>query len=136
LNSGGPYNETVGGDIYNNGRGRARPAGVPRNSLEMSGYSSLDLRASRDVKVGGTRQAARIVTLAVDAFNVLNQVNDFTFVGTVGSPLFGQPVSALWPRQLQFSAKGQVLTDARPRGRTGMTSLCAGVCEFAGAPVL
>ena len=83
----------------------ARPAGVSRNSLEASGYASLDLRASRDVKVGGAGQPARTVTLALDAFNVLNQVNYGSFVGTVGSPLFGQPVSALTPRQLQFSAR-------------------------------
>src|SRR5205807_3719780 len=44
MNSGAPYNETLGGDVYNNGRGRARPAGVPRNSREAAGYASLDLR--------------------------------------------------------------------------------------------
>jgi hypothetical protein len=32
-------------------------------------------------------------------------VNYGTFVGIVGSPLFGQPVSALAPRQLQLSAR-------------------------------
>jgi hypothetical protein len=78
---------------------------VRRNSLETSSYSSLDLRASRDVKLGGTRQAARTITLVMDAFNVFNRVNYGTFVGTFGSPLFGQPVSALAPRQLQFSAR-------------------------------
>jgi hypothetical protein len=78
---------------------------VQRNSLEAAAYSSLDLRASRDLKVGGTRQAARTVTVAFDAFNILNHVNYGAFVGTVGSPLFGQPVSALSPRQLQLSAR-------------------------------
>jgi len=32
-------------------------------------------------------------------------VNYVNFVGTVGSPLFGQPVSARAARQLQFSAR-------------------------------
>ena len=105
MNSAGPYAELLGGDIYNNGRGRARPAGVPRNSLQAAGYASLDLRASHDVKLGGTQQTARTVSLAVDAFNVLNRVNYANFVGTIGSPLFGQPVSAQAPRQLQFSAR-------------------------------
>jgi hypothetical protein len=36
---------------------------------------------------------------------VLNEVNYGSFVGTVGSPLFGQPVSALAARQIQFSAR-------------------------------
>jgi hypothetical protein len=47
----------------------------------------------------------RTVTLGFDAFNVLNQVNYSTYVGTVSSPLFRQPVSARPPRQLQFSAR-------------------------------
>jgi outer membrane receptor protein involved in Fe transport len=103
--SGSPYSETLGDDVYNNGRGHARPSGVPRNSLVTSGYASLDLRASRDLTIGGATSAARTVTLALDAFNLLNQVNYSSFVGTVGSPLFGQPVTALSARQLQFSAR-------------------------------
>ena len=105
LNSGAPYTETLGGDVYDNGRGRARPPGVPRNSLETSGYAALDLRASRDVAFGGAGRKRRMMTFALDAFNVLNRVNYVTFVGTQGSPLFGQPVSARAPRQLQFSAR-------------------------------
>jgi hypothetical protein len=104
MNSGGPYNETLGGDPFNNGRGRARPAGVPRNSLETTGFASLDLRASRDLKLGAGKDA-REITLGVDAFNVLNHVNYGSFVGTRSSPLFGQPVSARAARQLQFSAR-------------------------------
>ncbi len=104
MNSGGPYNETLGLDLFNNGRGRARPAGVPRNSLDTTGFASLDLRASRDLKLGAGKEA-REITLGFDAFNVLNHVNYGTFVGTVNSPLFGQPVSARSARQLQFSAR-------------------------------
>ena len=104
MNSGGPYNETLGLDLFNNGRGRARPAGVPRNSLEAAGFGSLDLRASRDVKLGIGKDA-RTLTFGLDAFNVLNRVNYGTFVGTLSSPLFGQPVSARSARQVQFSAR-------------------------------
>ena len=104
MNTGGPYNETLGIDLFNNGRGRARPAGVPRNSLETSGFASLDFRASRDVKLGAGKDA-RELTFGLDAFNVLNHVNYGTFVGTLSSPLFGQPVSARSARQFQFSAR-------------------------------
>jgi hypothetical protein len=104
LNSGSPYTETLGQDIYNNGRGRARPASVNRNTLEGDGYATLDLRASRDVKIGAGKEA-RTVTLGLDAFNLLNRVNYGNYVGTLGSPLFGVPVSARAPRQLQFSAR-------------------------------
>jgi len=64
----------------------------------------LDLRLSRALKAGGGKDH-HAVTIALDAFNVLNRVNYGTFIGTVGSPLFGQPVSARAPRQLQFSTK-------------------------------
>ena len=104
LNSGAPYTETLGQDIYNNGRGRARPAAVGRNTLEGDGYATLDLRASRNVKIGAGKDA-RTVTLGLDAFNLLNRVNYGSYVGTFGSPLFGLPVSARAPRQLQFSAR-------------------------------
>jgi hypothetical protein len=104
LISAGPYTETLGDDVYNNGRGRARPIGVARNSLEGAGSAQLDLRLSREVKAVGGKDG-RTVTLALDGFNVLNRVNYGNFVGTLGSPLFGQPVSARAPRQLQLSAR-------------------------------
>jgi hypothetical protein len=104
LNSGGPFTETLGADVYNNGRGRARPAGVGRNTLEGAGFATFDLRASRDVKLG-TGGEARTITIGLDAFNVLNRVNYGSYVGTVGSPLFALPVSARPPRQLQLSAR-------------------------------
>ena len=104
MNSGGPYNETLGLDLFNNGRGRARPTGVPRNSLETTGFASLDIRASRDIKLGAGKDA-REVTLGFDTFNVLNHVNYGSFVGTLSSPLFGLPVTARAARQRQFSAR-------------------------------
>jgi hypothetical protein len=94
----------LGDDVYNNGRGRARPAGVVRNTLEGDGFASVDLRASRDVKFGAGKEA-RTMTLGLDAFNILNRVNYASYVGTLGSSLFGLPVSARSPRQLQFSAR-------------------------------
>jgi carboxypeptidase family protein/TonB-dependent receptor-like protein len=105
MNSGGVYSELLGPDVYNNGRGRGRPAGVPRNSLESDGFASLDLRASHDLKFGGAATKARAMTLAIDVFNVLNRINYVSYVGTLGSPLFAQPVSARPARQIQFSAR-------------------------------
>ncbi len=104
ANTGAPYNETLGVDLFNNGRGRARPDGVPRNSLETTGFAQLDLRASREIKLESGKDA-RSITIGFDAFNVLNHVNYGAFVGTLSSPLFGQPVSARSARQLQFSAR-------------------------------
>jgi hypothetical protein len=104
MNSAGPYTALLGVDLYNNGRGGARPPGVARNTLTAAGYSQLDLRLSHEFKRGAQKDG-RSVTVALDAFNVLNQVNYATYVGTLGSPLFGQPVSARPPRQFQLSAR-------------------------------
>jgi TonB-dependent receptor-like protein len=105
MNSAGPYTELLGDDIYNNGRGHARPAGVGRNTLEGAGFASLDVRVSRELKLGRAKADGPSVTVGLDAFNVTNHVNYASFVGTVGSPLFLQPVSARAPRQLQLSAR-------------------------------
>jgi hypothetical protein len=105
MNSAGPYSETVGGDPFNNGRGRARLPGVTRNSLDAAGYVDVDLRASRDVKFGKGTAQERTVIVALDAFNLFNQVNYGNYVGTLNSPLFGQPVSARPARQIQFSVR-------------------------------
>ncbi len=105
TNSSGPYTELLGQDIVNNGRGGARPSGVARNTLQGAGFTSLDVRVSRDVSFAKGTPRARTLTFGLDAFNLTNRVNNNTFVGTIGSPLFLQPVSARSPRQLQFSAR-------------------------------
>ena len=105
MNTAGPYTITLGQDIYNNGRGKARPPEIARNTAEAAPLATLDLRAAHDFKWPAN---ARAVTLAVDAFNVLNTVNYLSYVGTIGSPLFGQPVSSRPARQFQFTARFQM----------------------------
>jgi hypothetical protein len=103
--SGAPYSELLPGDPLNNGRGAARPADVVRNDLEGAAYTDVDLRLSRNIIMAKGTPHAKTMTIALDAFNALNHTNYLTYVGTVGSPLFGQPVSARAPRQLQISAR-------------------------------
>jgi outer membrane receptor protein involved in Fe transport len=100
INSAGRYTETLPGDPFNNGRGGARPEGVGRNTLVGAGYAQLDLRASRTFELAAKDRSC---VVSLDAFNVLNRVNYGGFVGVVGSPLFGQPISARPPRQVQIS---------------------------------
>jgi hypothetical protein len=76
MNTAGPYTITLGQDIYNNGRGKARPPGVGRNNAEAAPYETLDLRASHDFKRAAN---ARVFTFAVDAFNVLNSITRRTW---------------------------------------------------------
>jgi hypothetical protein len=103
--TGRPYSLTLGTDLFNTGTANARPFNVPRNSMRGPGYASLDLRWSHDLVV--TAPKKRIVTLGVDAFNVLNRVNDSYFVGNLSSPFFGQAVSASAPRRVQFSLRAR-----------------------------
>jgi hypothetical protein len=105
MNSAGPYTQFVGPDIYNNARGRARPPDVGRNTLVAAGYASLDIRASRTVTLAKGRAKARALAFGLDVFNLTNRVNYGGFVGTIGSPLYLQPVNARAPRQLQFSVR-------------------------------
>jgi hypothetical protein len=103
LSSGAPYSETLGVDLFNNGRGGARPAGVGRNTLQGTGLADLDLRLSRDIKFHDSK--SRAMTIGLDIFNALNRVNFINYEGTVGSPFFGRPLGASAPRQLQLSAR-------------------------------
>jgi hypothetical protein len=104
--SGRPYSMTTGHDDFNTGIANARPPGVPRNSLSGPEYVDLDLRGSRDIVLSGTKKTTGpVLTVAVDAFNVLNRVNDTSYIGTLTSPFFGQAVAAQPARRLQFSAR-------------------------------
>ena len=106
LNSGRPYSLTTGHDDYHTGFANARPVGIGRNTLEGPGYADLDLRWSRDFRLSPPRhEVAPTVTIAFDAFNVLNQVNYTSYVGNISSPLFGHAVSAQPPRRLQISTR-------------------------------
>jgi hypothetical protein len=101
--TGRPYSLTLGTDVFNTGTANARPLGVARNSLRGPGYASLDLRWSHDVVLPGPKK--RSVALGIDAFNVLNRVNESSFVGNLSSPFFGRAVSASAPRRVQFSLR-------------------------------
>lgn len=104
FHGGEPYTMTTGLDAYNDGRTDARPPGVRRNSLRGPGYADVDLRWSYAFALRRKkRDGGPMATLSVDAFNALNRVNEGPFVGDLGSPFFGQAVSALPARQLQLS---------------------------------
>lgn len=104
LRSGRPYSLTTGRDDFNNGTTKARPAGVPRNSLEGPGSARLDLRWSHEIELGRGEDGPK-ATVGVDAFNVLNRVNYNPYVGNMSSPFFGQSISAQAPRRLQLSLR-------------------------------
>jgi hypothetical protein len=104
VSSGLPYTETTGLDEYHTGYANARPPGVPRNSLQGAAVAELDLRWSHVFLLRHKKEGPRF-TIALDAFNAVNRVNYFTYVGDLSSPFFGQPVTAKPPRRLQISGR-------------------------------
>jgi len=104
ANTGAPYSETTGRDDYHTGLANARPAGVPRSSLQGPGFAELDLRWSHKFLLRKKKEGPAITT-GLDAFNVTNRVNDMAFVGNLSSPFFGQAISAKPPRRLQLSVR-------------------------------
>ena len=103
--TGRPYSLTTGQDLFHTGIANARPAGVPRNSLDGPGFANVDLRWSREFLVPAPDGRKRSATIGVDAFNVLNTVNYSYYVGNLSSPFFGQAISAQPPRRIQFSLR-------------------------------
>jgi hypothetical protein len=100
-----PYSLTLGQDIFNTGYTTARPAGVPRNSLEGPGFAEVDLRWSHDFALSHKGDKGPVATFAADAFNLTNRVNYTQHIGNEQSPFFGQSISALPPRRLQFTLR-------------------------------
>lgn len=103
--SGLPYTLTLGEDIYNTGFNTARPPGVGRNTLQGPGYLELDMRWSHDFQLSKKAPEGPTATVAVDAFNLPNHVNFSQYIGDEKSPFFGQAVSALPARRLQFTVR-------------------------------
>ena len=66
------------------------------------GLIDLDLNLSHDFVISKTKKEARVLSLALNSFNVLNHPNYVTYIGALSSPLFGQPVAAQPPRRMQL----------------------------------
>jgi hypothetical protein len=106
LNSGAPYTITTGTDPFHTGMSNARPSGVPRNSLPGPAYADIDIRLARDFYVSRAKKdKGAVATIALDAFDAPNHVNYAGYVGSLTSPFFGKPISALPTRRLQLSLR-------------------------------
>ena len=106
AHTGGPYDLTLGRDVNRDGFANDRPPGVRRNSREGPGGATLDLRWGRDFVLSPSKkEKGPTVTVAVDAFNVLNRVNYTTIVGNQSSPFFGRPVAAAPARRIQLALR-------------------------------
>jgi len=103
--SGKPVNITTGADNNHDGVVNDRPAGVPRNAMPGPGTVELDLNLAHDFMLSKSRKEARTLTVSLNSFNVLNHVNDMTYIGTITSPFFGHAVAAQPPRRMQLDVQ-------------------------------
>jgi hypothetical protein len=105
LYAGKPVNITTGADNNHDGIINDRPAGTARNTLPGPGVINLDLNLSHDFPLSKRKGEARILSLSLNSFNVLNHPNYLTYIGTISSPLFGQPAAAQPPRRMQLDVQ-------------------------------
>ncbi|HYM76741.1 MAG TPA: TonB-dependent receptor [Candidatus Dormibacteraeota bacterium] len=105
LYSGKPVDITTGGDDNHDGILNDRPPGVARNTMNGPGLIDLDLNLTHDFPLSKSKEQKKVVSVSLNSFNVLNHPNYVTYIGTVSSPLFGQPVSAQPPRRMQLDVQ-------------------------------
>jgi hypothetical protein len=105
LYAGKPVTITTGADDNHDGIINDRPAGVGRNTMPGPGTINLDLNLSHDFPLSKKKEEAKVLTVSLNSFNVLNHPNYLTYVGTITSPLFGRPVAAQPPRRMQLDVQ-------------------------------
>jgi hypothetical protein len=100
-----PYTITTGTDDYHTGFFNARPAGVPRNSLNGGSFQDVQLRLNYTRKLHPSlKDDSHAFEFSVSSFNTLNRANYDNYEGVITSPKFKQPTTANDPRMLQLSA--------------------------------
>lgn len=101
--SAAPYTITTGTDVYKTGLTNARPAGIPRNSVNGGDFQDLQARLNYTRKLRPRlKDASPTMAFNVSTFNTLNRTNYEDFVGVQTSAKFRQPTSAANPRRFQF----------------------------------
>jgi hypothetical protein len=102
-------NVTTGLDTYGDALFKARPllpdgAMLPRNTLHGPGFLNLDVNLERDFHLSKGKKEGPTITVALNAFNVLNHVNDVTYIAISPVPInTGYAVEALDPRRIQLN---------------------------------
>ena len=69
------------------------------------GLIDLDLNLSHDFVLSKQKKEAKVISVSLNSFNVLNHPNYITYIGTISSPLFGRPVAAQPPRRMQLDVQ-------------------------------
>jgi Carboxypeptidase regulatory-like domain len=103
LYSGLPVNVITGSDNNGDGVLNDRPSSVPRNGMHGPGLVNVDLNVSHDFVLSRSREHPKTLSASLNSFNVLNHVNDLTYIGVITSPFFGRAVAAQPPRRMQLN---------------------------------
>jgi hypothetical protein len=92
--SGIPVNVRSNRELNNDGTASDRPAGVPRNSLNLPARYNVDFRYSRRVRLGGNT-AAEVIAEVKNLFNTVQTsgVNSTIATDALGNPLAPLPTS-------------------------------------------
>ena len=81
------------------------PGNVGRNSGRGPAFADIDLRVAKRFVLREKSKGSQDVELRLDAFNLLNHVNYYNYVGTLTSPYFGRANDAHVPREIQLSVR-------------------------------
>src|SRR5437764_689328 len=84
------------------------PGNVGRNSGRGPSFADVDLRVAKRFVLREKSKGAQRLELRLDAFNLLNHVNYFNYVGTLNSPYFGRANHAHVPREIQLSVRARL----------------------------
>ena len=110
-----PYTVTTGTDDYHTGLFNARPAGVPRNSLNGGSYQDVQISLNYSHKLHPKlRDDPTAVEFSLSSFNTLNRPNFEGYDGVITSPNFKQPTAANDPLFANCNSPPATPSNARP----------------------
>jgi hypothetical protein len=93
------------GPVFSGPQKQCIPVGsdgdMGRNSFRGPAYKDVDLGLFKNTKVSERLN----IQFRAEAFNTFNRVNLYNPIGNMGSPQFGQSVTAFQPRELQLGLK-------------------------------
>jgi hypothetical protein len=109
ITSGFPINVVQGQDLNGDLVNNDRPLSVARNSETGPGFGEVNLRLSRDVRLGGHY----VIEVIAEAENLLNRTNAACGIGgcsgavvnTFNAADFGRILSTTNPRQIQLGGR-------------------------------
>jgi hypothetical protein len=105
LYSGKPVDIVTGNDDNHDGVLNDRPVGIGRNTMPGPGTLNLDMNVAHDFPLSKEKKNAKVISVSLNSFNVLNHPNYVTYIGTQSSPLFGMPAAAQPPRRMQLDVQ-------------------------------